>query len=79
MQLTILEAVVIILKHATFLHLSNLSSNSALIKADLQYQEANIDLKMEEYLATTCPEPSVTQSVSFIMSTNMGLFIITYV
>ena len=79
MQLTFLEAVIIILKHATFLRLSNLSSKSALIKADRQYHEANMDLKIQEYLATTCQEQFVTQSVSFIMATNMGLFILTYV
>ena len=73
--MTFLEAVIILLKHATFLRLSNLSSELALRNADLHYQEANIDLKIQEYL-TTCQVQSVTQFVSFIMATNIGLFIL---
>ena len=79
MYLTFLEAVIIILKHTTFLRLSKLSSVSALRKADLHYQQANIDLKIQEHLATTHGEQSVTQFVGFIMATNIGLFILSYV
>ena len=42
--------------------------------AGLHYQQANIDLKIQEYL-TTCQVQSVTQSVGFIMATNIGLSI----
>ena len=76
--LTFLVAVIIILKNATFLRLSNLSSESALSKADLHYQQANIDLKIQEHL-TACQEQSVKEFVSFIMGFNIGLFILTYV
>ena len=79
MYLTFLEAVIIILKHATFLRLSNSSSRSALRHADLQYQRANIDLKIQEYIATTSPEQSVMQHLSFIMATDIGLFILASV
>ena len=73
-KLTFLKAVVIILKHATFLRLSNLSSQQALRMASLHYQQANSDLKIQEYL-TTCQVQSVTQFVHFIMATNIGLSI----
>ena len=42
--------------------------------ASLHYQQANIDLKIQEYL-TACQVQSVTQSVGFIMATNIGLSI----
>ena len=42
--------------------------------ASLHYQQANIDLQIQEYL-TTYEVPSVTQSVGFIMATNIGLSI----
>ena len=76
--MTFLEAVILILKHATFLRLSNLSSESALACADLHYQEANIDLKIQEYL-TSSQEKSIMLFVNFIMATDIGLFILTYV
>ena len=66
------------MKHATFLRLSNLRSELALRKADLHYQQANIDMKIQEYL-TTCQVQSVTQSVGFIMATDIGLFILKFV
>ena len=77
--LTFLEAVILILKHATFLCLSNMSSESALSHAGLHYQEANIDLKIQEYLTTTSQEQSVVQFVGFIMATDIGVFIHTSV
>ena len=72
LRLTFLEAVIIILKHATFLRLSKVSRESALRKADLHYRQANVDQKIQEYL-TTCQVQSVTQFVGFIMATNIGL------
>ena len=67
------------MKHATFLCLSSLSSESALRQTDLQYQKANIDLKIQEYLATTSSGQSVTELMEFIMENNIGLFIVTSV
>ena len=55
-----------------------MSHESALKEADLDYQEANIDLKIQEYL-TTCEVQSVKEFVSFIMATNISLFILTYI
>ena len=79
MCFTFLEAVIFILKHATFLHLSGLSSESAITHAGLHYQEANIDFKIQECLATTSTEQSVTQFAGFIMATDFGLFILAYI
>ena len=76
--LTFLEAVILILKYATFLRLSNLTSKLALAHADLHYQQANIDLKIQEYLMT-CQEQSAELFVGFIMATDIGLFILTSV
>ena len=77
--LTFLKAVILILKHATSLCLSNKSRESALSHADLHYQEANIDLKIQEYLTATSQEQSVVQFVDFIMATDIGVFILTSV
>ena len=79
LRLTFLEAVIIILKHATFLRLSKLSRESALRKADLHYQQANVDLNIQEHLTTACQEQSVKQFIEFIMASNLGLFNLTYV
>ena len=77
--LTFLEAVIFILKHTTFLRLLSLSSESALACADLHYQEANFDLKIQEYLLTTSQVQSVMQYECFIMATDISLFILTSV
>jgi hypothetical protein len=66
------EAIVLILKRATFLLLSNLSAGSALSLAELDYQKANIDLKIQKYLAKHSQEHSVEQLTSFIMATDFG-------
>ena len=58
------------------MHLSDLSIRESLRHADLQYQEANIDLKIQEYLATTSPKQSVMQHVGFIMDTRIGMSIL---
>jgi hypothetical protein len=73
------EAVILILKHATFLRLSNLSPKSALTHAELDYQEANIDLKIQQYLAASSQEHSVELFAAFIMATDIGLFILSSV
>jgi len=63
-------AVILILKHATFLRLSNLTSKSALSHADLDYQEANIDLKIQLLMASS-QEHSVVLFAHFIMATDI--------
>jgi hypothetical protein len=52
--LTIVEVVILILKHATSLRLSN-TPEQALTLAELDYQKANIDLKIEEHLKAFTP------------------------
>jgi hypothetical protein len=77
--LTFLKAVILILKHATFLRLSNLSPESALTHAELDYQKANIDLKIQQHLMASSQEHSVKQFASFIMATDLGWFILASV
>lgn len=79
MYLTFVKAVILILKHATLLLLSNLSRESALTYADRHYQEANIDLKIQEHLAASSQELSVEQLANFIMATDIGWFILVSV
>ena len=63
------------MKHATLLNLLKWPRELALKHADQQYQEANIDLKIQEYLTTTSQEQSVMPLEDFIMATDIGLFI----
>jgi hypothetical protein len=76
--LTFLEAVILILKHATFLRLSNLSSESALTHVDRDYQEENINLKIQQHLAASSQEHSVVLFAGFIMATDIGLLNFVY-
>jgi hypothetical protein len=70
------EAVILILKHATSLRLSNHSSKSALTQAELVYQEANIDLKIRQFLKMSSQEHSIQLFAGFIMGIDIGLFIV---
>ena len=73
------EAVIIIFKHATFLKLSNLSVESALTQAEMNFSASKIDLKIQEYLVATLHENSVQQFADFIMAADIGLFILASV
>jgi len=64
-------AVILILKHATFLWLSN-KPESALTLVELDYQKANIDLKVQEYLKASSPEHIVEEFTHFIMATEIA-------
>ena len=76
--LTVVKAVIIILKHATLLCLSNfLSSSSALTQAEKNYQEANINLNIQEYLDASPQEHSIELYAGFIMTAHLGLFIVS--
>jgi hypothetical protein len=72
------KAVILILKHATSLGL-NISPESALTNAELAYQEANIDWKIQEHLTASSQEHSVKQFAAFIMATDIGEFILASV
>jgi hypothetical protein len=79
-HLTIVEAVILILKHATSLLLSNLLlPESALTHAELEYREANIDLKIQQLLEASSQEHTVKFFAGFIMATDIGLFILVSV
>ena len=79
MYLISLEAVILILKHATFLRRLDLSSGSALTRAELDYREANIDLIIQQYLSASSQEHSVELFAGFIMATDIGSFILASV
>ena len=75
--LTVVEAVILILKHATLLRLSNfISSSSTLTQVEQNYQEANISLKIQQYLDASPQEHSIELHAGFIMATHFGLFIL---
>ena len=69
--MTFLQAVTLILKHATLLRTSNLPKE-ALTIVDLDYQRANIDKSIQQYL-TGASDISVEQFAGFIMGTEIGL------
>ncbi|KAN0136631.1 hypothetical protein V8E53_005678 [Lactarius tabidus] len=70
--LTFVEAVILILKHTTFLRLSTPELTAALTQAELDYQVSNIDLKIEEYLkAFSSSDASVVQFADFIKATEI--------
>src|SRR5258707_794310 len=73
--LTFVTAVILILKHATFLSIS-MDAESALTQVDMNYQAANIDLKIQEHLASSLQEHSVDHFAHFIMATDIGVFIL---
>jgi hypothetical protein len=67
------KVVILILKHATLLRLTNLEPESALSQAELDYQAANIDLKVKQHLVAFSQQHSVKHLSRFIMATNIGL------
>ncbi|KAN0134454.1 hypothetical protein V8E53_007600, partial [Lactarius tabidus] len=64
-------AVIIILKHATFLLLSNLSSKSALTQAETDYQAGNIGSEIQQFLSASPQNPSKEQFASFIKANDI--------
>ena len=73
--LTFVKAVIIIFKHATFFHLSNLSPESALTQAETDYQAANMGLRVQQFLTAPSQEHNIMQFLHFIMAIDIGLFI----
>jgi hypothetical protein len=74
---TFVEAVILILKHATLL-LSSINSKAALTQAELDYQASNIDPKIQEYLKVLSSE-DVGQFAGFIKANEIGVFILPFV
>ena len=72
--LTFTKAAIIIFKHATFLCASNLSMGLALGQAETDYQAANIDSKIQQYLTAPSQKHSIEGYLDFIMATAIGLF-----
>ncbi|KAN0129982.1 hypothetical protein V8E53_012136 [Lactarius tabidus] len=69
LYLTFVEAVILILRHATLLQFSN-EPRAALTQAGVDFQESNIDLKIQEYLEASNFE-DVGQFASFIKATEI--------
>ena len=76
--LTFLQVVLVIFKHAMFLRHSN-TGESALDLAVSAYQQADIDLKIQGFLNAYSPEHSVEEVASFIMTTEIGMFIVAFI
>ena len=64
--LTFQKALVLILKHATFLRLSMLPGQ-ALIRADQDYQKAGVDHKIQQHVAG-CQGHTVELDRAFVMA-----------
>lgn len=77
LNLTFVTAVLIILKHATLLRLSNLSPKAALTQAGQNYQAANIDERIEQYLTASSQVHSIEEFSRFVITTDIGWFILT--
>jgi len=75
--LTFPKAIVFIFKHATSLRHS-LLRESALIQADLDYQKADVDQKIQEYIATSQGH-SAKLDKAFITAIEIGLSILMLV
>ena len=71
--LTFVKAVILILKHATFLQLSA-SLGSVLTQSESDYQQANIDLNIQQHLMACSSNYSIKKIVAFIMATDIGSF-----
>jgi hypothetical protein len=74
--LNFVAAVIIILKHATFLLLSNLLSKSALTQAEEDYQAVNMKLNIQQFLLASPQNHSIEQVASFIKANDIGLYIL---
>ena len=70
-----MKAVTLILKHATLLRTSTLPE-AALTNVDLDYQMQNIDESIQQYLAACASDISLEQFAGFIMSIEIGWFIL---
>ena len=75
--MTFPKVVILILRHATSLRLS-LLPGPALIQADLDYQKADVDHKIQQYIGT-CQGPSAELDKAFIMGIEIGLSILSSV
>ena len=71
-----MKAVTLILKQATLLRTSKLQQ-AALIDVDLDYQMANIDETIQQYLMTCGSDLSLEQFATFVMATDIGSFILS--
>lgn len=69
------EAIITILKHATTLCASGMLSSSALVQAELDYQNFNINSRAVSYFTAAPQGYSVQSFVDFIMCVNVCLLL----
>ncbi|KAH9053398.1 hypothetical protein EDB87DRAFT_1690261 [Lactarius vividus] len=72
MYLTLVEAVILILKQATFLRLSNMSTESTLTHAEVDYRAGDIDSKIRQHLTAPSQEHSDESFADFIMAIDLS-------
>ena len=53
-----------------------MDAESALTQVDMDFQAANIDLKIQEHLASSFQDHTVDHFAHFIMATDIGVFIL---
>ena len=70
-----MKAIILILKHATLSQIINLPE-AALTNVDLDYQRENINESIQQYLTACASDVSVENFADFIMSTEIGWFIL---
>ena len=79
--LTFEVAVILILKHAAVLSISQKSDTrptitKILIQAESNFQKANIMSKIQEHFTASCNEYTIDQMVQFLMDTDIGMSIL---
>ena len=69
-----MKAVILILKHATLC--ISMDAELALTQVDKDFQAVNMNLKIQEHLASLLQEHSVDHFSHFIMATDIGVLIL---
>jgi len=80
LTLTLAQALILILKHATLLQQHfNQPCKLALTQAEKEYQHTKMDLKIQQHLAESSQDQPLKKYVNFIMATNIGLLTFVFV
>ncbi|KAH9010498.1 hypothetical protein EDB83DRAFT_2450460 [Lactarius deliciosus] len=74
----LVAAVILILKQATFLRLSNMSAELALTHAEVDYRKGNIDSNIRQRLTAPSQVHSDESFASFIMALDLSSVEVTF-
>ncbi|KAH9058956.1 hypothetical protein EDB83DRAFT_2388736 [Lactarius deliciosus] len=74
----LVAAVILILKEATFLRHSNMSAESALTHAEVDYRKGNIDSNIRQRLTAPSQVLSDESFASFIMAIDLSSVEVTF-